>query len=220
MPIRCLVYKSARYFVFVLAAPYSAYIDGTTQKLKEFRFVLSANTRSALDDVSLLVKRPRPIKTRGFMFSEASVEKRATRALFRCHPCPLFSRRFSILKYATRNWQLAPLANKQAILYTGKRVCVETVHFWPKREKAYWVFLVFFSVLQLAMKFETRQTRSAYNAKFFYDAEMKACVVTFSSKFAIFVSFFFFKSRWIFFIKIWQNEICFLVWSSRPRYAI
>lgn len=192
--------KARAIFVFVLAAPYTAYIvDGMTQKLKEFCFVLSTNTRAALDDVSLLVKRPRPIKTRGFMFSEASVEKRATRALFRSHPRPLLSRRFSVLKYATRNWQLAPLASKQAILYTGKRVCVETVHFWQKREKAYWVFLVFFSVLQLAMKFESRQTRSAYNAKFFYDAEMKACVATSSSKFAIFVSFFFFKIQMNFF---------------------
>lgn len=136
MPIRCLVYKIARYFVFVFVAPYTAYIvDGMTQKLKEFRFVPSVNTRAALDDVSLLVKRPRSIKTRGFMFFEASVEKRATRALFRSHPRPLLSRSFLVLKYATRNWQLAPLASN--IIYAGKRVCVETAHFWQKREKTY-----------------------------------------------------------------------------------
>lgn len=118
-------------------------VDGTTQKLKEFRFVPSANTQAALDGVLLLVKRPHLIKTRGFMFFEASVEKRATKALFRSYPRPLLSlslslnlvaRRFPVLKYATRNWQLVRAqANKQ--YYTWENACVRVETFQRERGK-------------------------------------------------------------------------------------
>lgn len=129
-------YIKARAILFLYSRRLLLYIvDGTTQKLKEFRFVPSANTRAALDDVLLLVKRPRSIKTRDFMFSETSVEKRATKALFRFYPRPLLSQLGlrGVLKYATRNWQLAPRARKQAVSYT--RIRRDFVHFWQKREK-------------------------------------------------------------------------------------
>lgn len=187
-------YIKARAILFLYLRRLISYIvDGTTQKLKEFRFVPSANTQAALDGALLLVKRPRPIKTRGFMFSEASVEKRATKALFWSFALSqLACNAFSSPKICNAKLAISSAqANKQ--YYTWKSACVRVERLFHGRgKKLIEFFPVFFSVLQLATKFETRQIRSMHNAKFSYDAETKARVATFMFKFAIFVFFFFF----------------------------
>jgi len=120
-------YIKARAILFLYLRRLISYIvDGTTQKLKEFRFVPSANTQAALDGVLLLVKRPRPIKTRGFMFSEASVEKRATKAVFWSFALSrLACNAFSSPKICNAKLAISSARKQTSSIIHGKtRVCV------------------------------------------------------------------------------------------------
>lgn len=122
-------YIKARAILFLyLRRLISHIVDGTTQKLKEFRFVPSANTQAALDGMLLLVKRAHPIKTRGFMFFRSFGREASDESSISVPPAPfalsqLGCAAFSSPKICNAKLAISPCASKQAILYTGKRVC-------------------------------------------------------------------------------------------------
>lgn len=75
---------------------------------------MSANTRVALGYVSL-VKWPRLINTRGFVLSEPSVGREFCFGLRVLFALDVVAGHFPVLKYATRNWQLASHTGKHTV---------------------------------------------------------------------------------------------------------